>query len=268
MKNLLKTCISGLLLVLAAPSAQAQGFVSLAFDDCLVDGGLQTKNNNCTTSNFAHYLVAAFDISSPQTQFVGNEVVFDMEQDGAVSLDAWWQWDGAGCRSGGLAAIFDPSLVPSVSAASCLDPFAASANGASGAIGLIQRPSSGTGIGPASQRIIVGVALQSNDPVALASGTDYIPVTLRYRATLAQRDACGGIASCQTPVAITLNSILVAQLPGSPGGDVTVSAPKPFPGQQGAFFSNCVGVNGSTTCPSGATPAQSSTWGQLKSLYR
>jgi hypothetical protein len=192
------------------------------------------------------------------------EVVLDMEQDGALALDPWWQWDGAGCRSGGLAAIFDPSLAPSFSGASCLDPFAGSANGASGAIGLIQRPSPGTGICPASQRIIVGIALQVNDPLALAAGTDYIPVTLRYRATTAQTAACGGVPGCSTPVAIVVTYIYVAQLPGSPGGDVTVWESQPFGDR--FFLSNCAHVNGSTGCIYVA--AQSRTWGQLKSLYR
>jgi hypothetical protein len=197
------------------------------------------------------------------------EVVLDMEQDGALALDPWWQWDGAGCRSGGLAAILDPTLNPGYTATSCQNPYAASGFGPAGGIAALQRPSTGTGIGPASQRIIVGVALQPNDPVALAAGTQYVPVTLRYRATTAQTAACGGVPSCSTPVAFMLNSIFVAQLPGSPGGDITLT--EPLPDQQGGFLINCLSVNGSTTCPQ--TPgipdaAQSRTWGQLKSLYR
>jgi hypothetical protein len=267
MKTLLRTCISGLLLVLAAPMAQAQGFISLAHDDCLADGGAQLKATQCG-NNAANWLVSTFQLSSAQTQFVGNEVVFDMQQEGAGSLNAWWQWDGAGCNSGRLSAFFDPSVNGGFSFSSCDDPFASSGNGASGAIGLIERPSSGSGLGPASQRIIVGVALQSNDPVGLAAGVDYAPVSLRFRSSTAQTDACGGPTGCAAPVAVTLNSILAAQLPGAPGGDVVITAPLPFPSQQGSFFSNCVGYNNSTTCPSGATPAQQSTWGQLKSLYR
>lgn len=264
MKTLLRTCILGLLVV-TAPMANAQGFLSLAQDDCLADGGLQSQATNCATNNFSHWLVSAFELSAPAPSFVGNELVFDMQEEGAVSLSPWWQWDAAGCRAGGLAPLFDPTLNPNFTGSTCQDPFALSSFGPSGGIGRIERPSTGTGLGLASQRVIIGVVLRSDDPVALDANQDYTTTTLRFRASTTQTAACPG---CQAPVVITFNSVFVGQLPGAPGGDVTITDPKPFPGQQGAFFSNCVSYNGASSCPSGATPAAQHTWGQLKSLYR
>jgi hypothetical protein len=249
-------------LVMAGPASAINGTISLAHDDCLEDGGTQSKTTDCVTNNFSHYLVATFELDGAMTQFVGSEIVLDMIDDSSpTDMGAWWQWDAAGCRSGGLAAIFDPSLNPGFSAASCEDAFASSNFGPSGAIGLLQRPSSGTALPINSQRIIVGVAVRSDDPVALSSGVQYVPVTLRARATTAQTAACTG---CGNSIVMSVNSMLVAQLPGAPGGDATISTPNPFLAN-GA----CVTYNqASTVCAAGTTPAEPKTWGQVKSLYR
>jgi hypothetical protein len=263
MKKLSLLCCAALAsLVAVNPAAAINGTISLAHDDCLVDGGLQTRNTDCVTNNFAHFMVITFALDAPMTQFVGNEIVLDMiDNSNPAALGNWWQWDGAGCRSGGLSAFFDPSVNSGFSGASCQDPFASSASGASGAIGLLQRPSSGTGMPVSSQRIIVGVALQSNDPVALSTATQYTPLTLRARASTAQTAACTG---CGNSIVMSCNSILVAQLPGAPGGDALISTPNPF-----AANGSCVTFNqASSVCAAGTTPASQRTWGQVKSLYR
>lgn len=258
-------CIAVAVLLLCATAdseAGVGGTISLAHNDCLVDGGLQSRDTDCVTSNFSHFMVVAFSVDTPLPSYVGSEIVLDMIDDTNPSaIGDWWQWDAAGCRSGGLTPLFDPTLNPDFSGASCEDVFANSSFGPSGGVGRIERPSTGTGLPANSQRVIIGVVVRSDDPLSLGAGTQYVPTTLRARATSTQTAACPG---CSNAIVMSVNSIFLGQLPGSPGGDPTLSTPDPF-----AANGSCITFNQpSSACAAGTTPNHLRTWGQVKSLYR
>jgi hypothetical protein len=235
------------------------GTINFAHQDCLADGGVQTRNTDCVTSNFAHYMVPEFTLDGSMTQFVGVEIVFDLIDESNVSdMGPWWQWDAVGCRSGGLSVLFDPTLNPDFSNATCQDVWATSNFGPSGAIGALSRPST-SGLPVNSERVIVGIAVRSDDPLNLTSGTPYVPATLRARATSAQTTACSG---CGDQIVMAFNSILVAQLPNAPGGDAYISAPSQANAQ-------CITFNQpQSSCIGDVVPTRNRTWGQVKSLYR
>jgi hypothetical protein len=269
MKRLLVFCICAGLIVLAAPMALAQSFLSMGWGDCVTDGGTATVDLDADNVDpcpaVTRYLSYAYRVGVAQPQFVGIEGTIDMQDDtNPADLGAWWQWAN-GCRTTVVPGVL-ADAAPTASGASCVDAGAIATAAATPAVLAIQRPSPGTGLGPNSQRVKVGWVLPSSNPLSLAINTDYMTGVLRVRSLVtADHNACLG---CNNMVTITLNSIWSRQLPGAPGGDIFISDPLPGPGQ-GTSFSNCVTANqAASRCATGATPTEARTWGQLKSLYR
>jgi hypothetical protein len=276
MKRLLVICICGALLVLAAPMAFAQNYVSLAWGDCLVDGGSQTITSaaaglNCAgAAGATRYLIFTHQLGVAQPNFVGIEGVIDMQDDtNPADMGGWWQWNTAppaACRTGAVAqGQAEASISGDWTGATCIDlGLLAAVTPTLG--GLIRRPSPGTGLGPNSQRIQFQWVVPANQPIAYTAGTNVAAGNIRVRSLGATGHlTCPG---CTDAVTITLNSIFAGQPAGSPGGNQTATDPLPFPGQ-GTHTSNCVTANqAQSQCATGATPTEARTWGQLKSLYR
>jgi hypothetical protein len=277
MKRLLVICICGALLVLAAPMAFAQNYVSLAWGECLVDGGATTISSaaaglNCAgaTGFTGRYLIFTHQLGVNQPNFVGIEGVIDMQDDtNPANMGNWWQWDIGGvgtCRTGAIAqGQTEAGSSPDFTGTSCTD-LGGLATGTVTLGGLIRRPSPGTGLGPNSQRIQFQWVVPANEPIPYTANTQVAAGNIRIRSQAATgHSTCTG---CTDAVTITLNSIFAGQPSGSPGGNQTATDPLPFPGQ-GTHTSNCVTANqAQSQCATGATPTEARTWGQLKSLYR
>jgi hypothetical protein len=246
------------------------GFISLALDDCLPDGGLSSKTFNCGTASLTEYVIWTHEVNFPQSQFVGAEIVLDLEDDSNPgAMGAWWQWDGTGCRTTAVAsALADAASAPGFSFTTCQDIASLATGTPLAQVLLIQRPSPGTGLGPNTQRIKVGWVLPSSSPFALSAGTPYCAGVLRIRSLGGEHASCAG---CTDAMTITFNSIWSRQLPGAPNGDLFISDPLVVPAASGGpvtQWTNCVGINQAHSACDGTTPTVTRTWGQIKSLYR
>jgi hypothetical protein len=250
--------------------AFAQNYVSLAWGDCLVDGGATTATPTCASTSWTGFLIFTHQLGVAQPNFVGIEGVIDMQDEtNPANMGNWWQWDigqPGTCRTGAIVqGQAEASSSTGWSGASCID-LGLSAATTPTLGGLVRRPSPGTGLGPNSQRIQFQWVVPANLPVPYAANTQAAAGNLRVRSLAATgHSTCAG---CTDAVTLTLNSIFAGQPAGSPNGNQTATDALPFPGQ-GTFHTNCVTANQpASQCATGATPTEARTWGQLKSLYR
>jgi hypothetical protein len=232
MKRLLVILVCGAVLAFSAPVALAQNYISLAWGDCLVDGGANTATPACGAASWTEFLIFTHNLGVNQPNFVGIEGVIDMQDETNTSaMGNWWQWDIGGvgtCRTGAIVVgLTEASQSTGWSGTSCIDL------GLSAAVtptlgGLIRRPSPGTGLGPNSQRIQFQWVVPANQPVPYTAGTNVAAGNLRVRSLAATgHSTCTG---CTDAVTITLNSIFCGQPAASPNGNVTAVDPLPFPG--------------------------------------
>jgi hypothetical protein len=108
MKHLLSL---GLLFVWAS-AVQAQGEAHLTWDDCWVGAGRESRTFSCDTNGGTDELVVAFVLYEATDDFVGTEIVLDMESE-TPTLPDWWQlWNQGACREAGLSISTDFSNPP------------------------------------------------------------------------------------------------------------------------------------------------------------
>lgn len=246
-KVLLLACMA---LVLAAPTAMAG--VNLNWFECFNAGGVEDLAAPACNSNFgAAYgpMIGSVKPLQAVPNFIGMEAVVDLQNETGVLTD-WWDMSAAGCRPTGVSVAFDNAITGPfgciVGSAGEGDPYLGSASG--GAI-----YNSGFG-GPNRARINIVAAVSSTVlPVDPATAPEWYMFKLSFGR--ANTLACAG---CTTPTCIVLNSVLLAQPAGV--GDFLEASPAD---RQHVTWNG----GGTTECP-GATPTKSSSWGEIKSLYR
>ena len=234
----------GALLALAAP-ARAAG-VNLAWNECLSEGGVGVRSVPCGSDAGTNDAVGSFSVSRPQPQFVGCEVVLDLQADGP-RLPDWWQFFNSGaCRQNALTASFDFTTAPQ---GACQDPFSGLAMGGVAGYHTSSTQPPVPSARANAARIILAMAVAN--PVGLSSGTEYY--AFRLRISNQRTSGGGGCAGCASPVCITLSELRAAESDGRKEILTT------------ALQSNGISWQTSSTC---ATGNQNRTWGSIKQLYR
>ena len=239
--------IAGALLALSASLASAAG-INLSWNDCGLAGSA-TKAFACNTNTGASTMYGSFIPPAGMTALNGNEMVVDLQSGGAV-LPQWWALNAAGCT--GRTSALSPNFNFAAGPFSCVDFWAGQASGGSDyAIGF-GAPNR------ARLRLVCAVAASNQGPVD--ENTEYYSFGVTI--TNARTVGTGLCAGCQDGVCIVLNSIKLTQ-PAELAFDATLS--NPIDSQ--SIVWQPASVTAPPPCPA-ATPAHSSSWGSIKSLYR
>jgi hypothetical protein len=232
-------------LMCSAPRCAVAAGLSLGWQDCRSGGnpGGASQNFGCG-STFAEFsLFPAFVLATAVDSVYAMELVIDVDV-AADPLPAWWRLDPTGCRAGGWLA--SASLL-----GSCSDPWAGS--GVAAAQGWLPGTPGGSG---RHARLLVAAGAAPGSFVTLEPDVPYTAcrVVLKSINTL----TCAG---CSTPACMVFNSLLIRRLPGSSVEEVFLASGE-TPG------ANWVKWQGGLGADCAAVPAQRTTWGAVKALYR
>jgi len=225
------------------------GSIHLSWDDCYLnstDSWRFNKSFSCNGNSGPAFLLFASVIPpAGLQQYVGSIAVFDV-QSATPALPLWWTFQAGGCRpSTNLTA------APSSGLTSCLDlSDNTQFGGIDYAAGLPEML-------PYRARLRTAYAMDAALAHPLTS-TEELTV-LQISINRNRTTGVGACAGCSTPVCIVFNSLLLDQVdPNLPRGLVTSGE------QQWVTWQ---GASDAVSCPA-ATPVETRTWGQIKSLYR
>jgi hypothetical protein len=247
----MKRCVGiviALTLVGAVDRASAGG-VSLAWDNCLPEGGQALKTFACNSNTGSATMWGSFRLSSPQPNFVGVEASVEV-QTASGALPDWWQLFNVGaCRQTALAATFD---FTEAIATLCTDPWQ---GGAQGGLAAYQTsatvPADPSGL-PNRARVKIAAAIPIGSPVSLDANREYYAFKLRVG--YAKTTGAGACAGCATTACFVLRDLVAAQSDGSK-----------------EYLSDPLGVASvrwqsiASECPSVVQPLM---FGTIKSFYR
>jgi len=226
-------------------AAAGPGGLNLGWSDC---GGMPASLNQTfacnTNSGTPHTLVGSFVAPCCVTAMSANEIVMNLQSAGAA-YPAWWQTGTGRCRPTSLGGNFDFSAGPFT----CFDYWE---GGAAGGQSLDQITGN-----RARLRLVCAVPAASPLIGPVAEGTEVYSYKVIINNAKTVGSACAG---CQTGMCIVLNSIMIDQPLGTPGGNKLVSTPavRNFATWQGGTGGDCLQ----------ATPARNTTWGSIKAQYR
>jgi hypothetical protein len=226
--------------------ARSAAGLYLSWDECsnssLAHSGL---SSSCLTDAADQSLYCAFVLPQAIDSVIAVEIVVDIQLSEAV-LPAWWQFDTGGCRNGSLTASSDFT-----SNTACTDFWLGEATEGVPLVYTTTEPRGGQN----QARIVIPVALPSGHLRSLNAAEEYYAARLIFHGS--RTSSCPG---CLAPACLVLNSILIGRTP-SAGGNLVLDAPGPGEANwarwQGGAGANCMAV-----------PVRTTTWGQLKSLYR
>jgi len=244
------TLVTLLALLAFATAARAAG-VSLRWDSCYGDGGIQNKNFACDTNAGSETLVGSFTLSADLPHVSGTEIVLDLAFAG-TSTPRWWAFFNVStCRRTSLTFSF-------AAPGACVNWADSFEAGGIGAYNIGNR-------GPNTVRVVMATAVPPGDLKDLSGGQEYFSFRLAMDNLKTVGD--GSCAGCTTPGCLVIHSIRVttqvvssfALLDGAANG--TDSDWATWQGGAG------VGVGLSIGCPA-ATPTARRTWGSVKALYR
>ena len=248
------TLLCGMLLALAASVASAAPGLNLRWTACLGDGGAINRNFACNVNTGTNQLTGSFEVGADLLSASGNEIVVDIAT-ASPALPAWWAFRNVGsCRQASLTM----NTTISAAAVNCIDW----ANG--GATGGIGAYSIGVG-GPNTSRIVAAAAVPPTGLVDLFPGQEYF--SYNFLINNAKTVGTGLCEGCQVAACIVFNSLKVTTPVAA--NDRTISGPTNGTDSNVATWQGGVGVGSGrgNGCPA-ATPTRSSTWGQVKTLYR
>lgn len=261
MKKLL--VLTSALLVLGASAASAQ--INLAWRNChAVTAGTTSALQNVSYACDGNGLpnsnqqrgVMSFLAPPNVTQFVGTQMVLDIQTDQA-SLPDYWRLGLGECRDGSFA--FPVSLSGVGNTTTCRNPWAGGGLG-----GGFQYTSEFES--PARARVLMAFARDTEVP--LIANQQYIAGMFTIDTIKDFDDGSIGTGQCDgcaAPACLVLNEVDVLQTAGQtpPAQDIyvlTAQATRRWVTWQG-------GAVPGGGCP-GATPSKSATWGSVKALYR
>jgi hypothetical protein len=235
-------------LMLVASAAFAASAINMHWDDCTLGAPATDKIDACL-ANFGppNKLVLSVGGADIITNVNGAQGVIDIQTTAAVLPD-FWRLDAAGCRQGKLAA--DVGVGSSNAPFSCPEPWTQIGQTAGGAAFL-------NGVNGVDRGRIVWIIAVPG--VVTIDGTNVAPdwYIIAINLLKANSTTCAG---CLTPACLVANEIRLTKPAGTPGGDVFMFGPA---SNQHVTWQG----GGGLQCPA-ATPTQSQTWGQVKSLYR
>lgn len=236
--------LAGALVVLGASVASAAG-INLSWTDCGTFGA-QNAVFACNSNSGSNSAVASFIAPTGINQFLGISAQIDITTDQAALPD-WWKHGTGQCRgTTGLATNFDFT-----SNTNCVDFYVGSAAG-----GFAYDVGFGT---PNRARLRVQCAV----PIDQAAAVSDVDETYAFKANFlrAKTTGTGACTGCNFPACIVLNEIQLFQPPEAANDPVITN---PIDRQ---FITWQNPLEGPPGCPA-STPTKSTTWGQVKSLYR
>jgi hypothetical protein len=242
-----------LIVAFAGSASAAGGGINLGWLDCPNQGEyLLTRSFACDTNQGAHTLVGSFVAKSGMLAVSGYSAAIDVRTVGPA-LPSWWDLRSnlpAGCRAGSLSPSFDFTGGPF----GCFDYWQGGAVGGSSA-----------NVPVGSQvRLLSTAALPAGDSriTPIPEGTEVycFKLTINNAKTVGP-GACGG---CSEEACILLTSMLVTQVPGTPGGNFTFTNPVQ---SNIVLWQGWTTVDPSQSCPS-YSPVRNRTWGAIKAVYR
>ena len=240
----MKQLISTLAVLLVTASAASAAGISLTWNACHGDGGVQNLDFACDTNTGSRVLIGSVQLGSDLANMNGEELVVNLASTSATLPD-WWRFFSAGnCRQTALS-------IAAHEGTNCTDPFGgmASMNIASYVVG---------GQSPNYARLLSVNAVQAAAVVTLFAGQEYSLAS--WRITNSKTVGSPSCAGCTTPVCIVFSSANIITLDNPTGIKLTEPA---IPGSNYITWQG----GGGTFCPA-ATPTRNSTWGAVKSLYR
>jgi hypothetical protein len=244
------------LMVAALPATSFAAGIDISWVDCIGGSGAPATNQNfncaATTTYNLHF---QFKLPAPIPNFVAFGAYVDYQAQNPGPVEPFWQYEDGGCQmaptTDGLAIFDDVSTAPSPSGRcqELLDPWGSDGTGGSEDISAyinnFRRPGNG----------YLVMADTRPDPVPLTAGANDNYWIFRLNFRTANRAACAG---CASPGIILWQRASLESNDGSPAV-LLDNADK---------MGNCVTINGASAglCP--VVPTRSTTWGQVKSLYR
>ena len=274
MRHSLWPCL--LLIALAAaparPAALSPPGVNLRWDHCFSDGGVANKTFACDENELSDLLVCSFELAQTVTNVTNLNLYIDLAA-ASPTLPDWWELGlnggSLGCRAQSLNGLTAYPL-----GSPCINW--AGPGGGSGGVAAYNVGSHG----PATARIVAGVAVPSQSARTLVPGKEYFAFGFWIdHGNTVGAAACGG---CDVPVCIFLSRLGIFQ-PG--GGSIYLEQGANLVASQYVTWQNGAPINiqqqcdaPSQTCSTHytsfdcilgtSTRSRSSTWGQVKTLYR
>ena len=244
-----------LLTALLACSSQAhaaQG-LSLRWDSCLIDGGVQNKSFACDVNTGAEVLAGSFKLGADMGQVSGNEIAVDLASAGAA-LPAWWSFKNTGtCRQSAMTINFVTGALEQ----DCPDW------GAGVIVGGLAAYNIGVK-GANTARITAAAAVPPDQLQLLSAGQEYLSFNLVINHS--KTVGAGSCAGCSTPVCLVLLSINIT----TPvlANNRVITGPMNGNDSDWATWQGGGGVvvGGNSGCPR-ALPTERRSWGAVKALY-
>jgi hypothetical protein len=232
-----------------AHGARAAG-VSVRWNSCSGDGGVQNQSFACDTNAGSEVLVGSFTLGANMAQVSGNEIVIDLASAGSL-LPQWWAFKTIGtCRQASMT-------LDVLYQGAC--PDWASGNG----VGGIAAYSTGQR-GPNTSRIRLATAVPAHNIQDLSAGQEYFSfkISIDNLKTVGSASCAG----CLTPVCLVLQSVRVNT--PVPVNDRTLTGPANATDSDWATWQGGGGVvvGGNSGCPR-ALPTERRSWGAVKALY-
>jgi hypothetical protein len=240
------TCASALICGALAGVARSAPGVAIRWNRCYGEGAPLVRRFACDTNDGYEELVGSFELPAEMVDVVGNEIVLDLQTStippAGVPIPEWWKFRNPGtCRQGALSmsTVMDPEYQV------CQDWSQGQAVGAMGAYVLDH-------YGQGTARLKLVSAVPQTALATLRSGQEYFSFTLRIRHDRTVGDgACSG---CEVPMVVYFSFLkLTATVPQN---DRTLVGPM-----------DCCDSHYALWRPD-VVPTRSSTWGQVKALFR
>jgi hypothetical protein len=244
--------VAFLALFALAPGARAAGGVSLRWDSCYGDGGVQNKSFACDTNTGSATLVGSFTPGADISQVSGNFIVLDLGFAGATTPQWWWLFfNFVTCRKTSLT-------FSRTAPGACVDWTAGQAVGGISAYNIGVR-------GPNTARLAAITAVPPNALADLFASQEYFSfsLTIDYQKTVGD----GSCAGCASPGCLVTQFINLTT--PNTATNRTLSGPANGTDSDWATWQRGAGVvvGGAVGCPA-ATPTAKRTWGAVKALYR
>jgi hypothetical protein len=241
-------------LVAGAPMAARSQTMSIAWNDCRLDGGQNFVQWACDTNatNPLRAAVVSFNLYSGMSEFIGVEATVEIWPADAYpySMPDWWS---STCRPEAFSMSADSSTLSHVHCRPAVSP----------PYDVLVWTGEG---------VISLVIASRGDPIDLAANQEYIAMVFRF--TGARSHGAGACAGCGTPVCLLLSRLSVCGLQNIVDFE-RVSSQSQVIGWQcarGTVGHSGLGTPILTSCSADgtpcATPVRNRTWGEIKSLYR
>jgi hypothetical protein len=240
----MKQLISTLALLLVTATAACAAGLSLAWNACHGDGGVQNLDFACDTNTGNRALVGSFQFASDLANVNSDELVVDLAATSATLPD-WWRFFSPGnCRQLALS-------IAAHNGGNCPDMFEGKAS-----MNIVDYRVGGQS--PNFARLLSVNAVTPSGSVNLVGGVEYS--IARWTISNLKTVGSPSCAGCTTPVCIVFTSANIVT------GDQPTGIKLTEPDTPGSNYITWQG-GGGDFCPA-ATPTRNSTWGAVKSLYR